>query len=90
MSDGTMFKIDAGGNLKTSEEVKRKKKSKKDGWDAVNFGVGFYLLTPILLGLGVGLVLDRVLNTRPLFTLLFLVLGVISSFYNLWKLANKN
>lgn len=82
-----MLEIDKKGNLIRSKRSIQKRSKKKTGWNMEYTGVGFYLLTPILLGLGVGLLLDRWLGTRPIATILFLLFGVIGCFYNIRKLA---
>ena len=51
---------------------------------------GFYVVVPIFLGLTIGIVLDKVLNTRPMLVLVFLFLGTISSFYNLFVLIKES
>lgn len=49
--------------------------------------VGYYLVTPILVGVFLGLVIDSHFNTKPVFTFVLLLLGVVSTFYNLYKLT---
>jgi len=50
---------------------------------------GTYPVVPIFLGLTTGLVLDSILNTRPILVLVFLFLGVLASFYNLVQLVKS-
>ncbi len=50
---------------------------------------GFYLAIPILLGLAVGLGVDRLFGTTPWGLLLFLVAGTVSSFYNVFVLIRS-
>lgn len=49
--------------------------------------MGYYVLTPILLGVFFGLGIDMYFNTRPKATVGMLVFGVIASFYNLYKIV---
>jgi F0F1-type ATP synthase assembly protein I len=49
--------------------------------------IGGYVALCILLGLALGIVLDRVLHTTPLFLIAGVVLGFIASFYLVYKLA---
>ncbi len=51
--------------------------------------VGIALVVSILIGLGMGVYLDRWLDTRPLFTLIMLLIGVISGFRNVYILTNR-
>ena len=48
--------------------------------------VGISLVTPILLGAILGIYIDKYLTTRWLFSLIFIVLGIISGFYNTYRL----
>ena len=51
---------------------------------------GVYLIVPILAGLAFGIWLDSVFATKPIFTLIFLLAGVVSSMYNLSKLTQTH
>lgn len=51
------------------------------------FNVGYYLLIPILIGIFLGINFDKWLHTKPVFTLIFIILGAASSFYNLFKIT---
>ncbi|OIO68914.1 MAG: hypothetical protein COW19_09975 [Zetaproteobacteria bacterium CG12_big_fil_rev_8_21_14_0_65_55_1124] len=46
--------------------------------------VGTEIVASTMLGLGAGFVLDRWLDTRPLFLLLFFAFGVAAGFINLY------
>jgi len=67
------------------------KLNRKLGWRKrpVEFGylnIGYYLVTPIVAGVFLGLGLDYWLKTKPFFVVFFLFLGTLGSFYNLFKL----
>ena len=55
-----------------------------------NLNIGTYLLTPIFLGVIIGYYLDKYLNKQPFFIVLFIILGTISTFYNLVKLVKES
>lgn len=82
------FEIDKHGNLKkTNQNLKKKQEAKKSFFsDYINVNIGYSLIIPILLGVVVGLVLDSSFHSKPVFTVLFIFLGAVSSFYNLFKL----
>lgn len=82
------FKIDKHGNLKkTSENLKKKPETKKSFFpDYININVGYSLVTPILIGVIIGLTLDSRFKSKPVFTVFFIFLGTVLSFYNLFKL----
>lgn len=51
--------------------------------------VGISLVASILIGLAMGVYLDRWLDTRPLFTLIMLLIGVMSGFRNVYILTTR-
>lgn len=50
-------------------------------------GLGWYVATSILLGVVVGLLIDGWVDTKPLFTLIGLGLGLTIAFYGLYRLV---
>ncbi len=52
--------------------------------------IGILMIVPILGGLYFGRWLDKKFNTEPIFLFLFIVVGVASSFVNLFKVATKD
>ena len=54
---------------------------------AVVFRVGAELVSALLVGLAIGWTLDHVLRTRPLFLILFLLLGGVAGMVNVWRLV---
>ncbi len=51
--------------------------------------VGISLVAAILIGLAMGVYLDRWLDTSPLFTLIMLLIGIISGFRNVYILTTR-
>ena len=51
--------------------------------------VGIALVVSILIGLAMGIYLDKWLDTRPWFTLIMLLIGVISGFRNIFILTAR-
>ena len=43
-----------------------------------------------LAGVGIGLWLDQLLHTTPIFILLFVAYAIIGNFYKLWKEMSKD
>ncbi|KKP59479.1 MAG: hypothetical protein UR54_C0027G0001 [Candidatus Roizmanbacteria bacterium GW2011_GWA2_34_18] len=82
------FEIDRHGDLKkTSQDLKKKPETKKNFFtDNVNINVGYSIVTPILIGVIIGLTLDSRFHSKPVFTVFFIFLGTVLSFYNLFKL----
>ena len=59
----------------------------KESWKLVSqaSSIGFLVVFCILIGLAIGYYIDKWLNTKPLFIVIFLFLGVVAAFYNLFK-----
>ena len=51
--------------------------------------LGIAMVAAILIGLFIGYQLDKWLDTSPWFTLIFLLLGIISGFRNIFILSNR-
>jgi len=67
---------------------------KRDDWDFLKLAalmstVGIAMVIATFIGLYAGLWLDGRLGTKPLFTLVFLIIGIAAGFWNLWKLAQR-
>jgi F0F1-type ATP synthase assembly protein I len=88
------YKVDKSFRLIKSRSKKNENwktnKSKKLLLSAASLNIGIYLITPLLLGVFIGYNIDRFLDTKPLFTLISIIIGSISSFYNLVKLTKEN
>ena len=81
--------IDKKGQVNTSTFEKTTEKS--DSFDYTKYlNIGFYLAIPLLVGVFAGIKLDEIFNKKPLFTIVFIVLGAISTFYNLIRLTKEN
>lgn len=52
---------------------------------AVVSSVGLALVFSTLIGLGIGLMLDKWLGTKPIFMMVFLIIGIIAGFVNLFR-----
>lgn len=82
--------IDKHGN-KVEHEIEEETKAESSFATAMKYSnVGFYLITPLLGGLALGIFLDSFFKTKPLCTIFFLLLGVVMTFYNLFKIVNDN
>ena len=50
-------------------------------------GLGWYVAICLVVGVLAGVYLDRHLETKPLFTLLGVILGTFAGFYGLYKMV---
>jgi ATP synthase protein I len=54
---------------------------------SVFFRVGVELVAALLVGLAIGYGLDHFLHTKPLFLILFVLLGGVAGMVNVWRLV---
>lgn len=57
---------------------------------AFSYNIGYYLITPLILGVVVGLFFDNKFKTKPVLTLVFIFFGLIGSLYNLLRIVKEN
>ena len=74
------------GNNSDNLDIKRKKKISGYG---VGMKISLDLISPIVVGFFIGITIDNFFSTKPIFLVIFLVLGIIAGFYNLYKSAQK-
>lgn len=90
--DRPLYTVDQEGNIKeiaTSKIKKPKFAGAKKSYDFAYLNVAYYLVTPLLAGVFLGLGLDFWFKTKPFFFLFFLILGTLASFYNIFKLLKE-
>ena len=51
--------------------------------------IGINLAVSIFVGLGIGLFLDKLFNTKPFLMIVFLFIGIIAGFVNIFRIANS-
>jgi len=51
--------------------------------------LGLSLVFSTFIGLGIGLGLDKILHTRPYLTLVFLVVGIVAGFVNIFRSVKR-
>ncbi|MDX2493461.1 MAG: AtpZ/AtpI family protein [Desulfuromusa sp.] len=51
--------------------------------------IGISLVVSMLIGLAMGFYLDQWLDTRPMFTLIMLLIGIIAGFRNVYILTTR-
>lgn len=69
------------------KEVASKEKKEKELYKEVQLsGIGYYLVVPLLAGLFAGVFIDNKFATKPIFTIIGLLIGVSGTFYNLIKI----
>ena len=70
--------------LKNIEENRFKKKTEPNGL-GVGMKISLDLISPIIVGILIGLGFDKIFSTKPIFFLIFLLLGIITGFISVIK-----
>lgn len=52
--------------------------------------VGYYLVVPMLLCLGVGIFIDKIFDSSPVGTLSLIIFGFVASIFNMHKLIEES
>ena len=77
---------------KTSDKLILKKKKiipKNVSGYGIGMKISLDLFSSIVVGIMIGLGIDYFFSTKPIFLLIFLVLGIVSGFYNLYKSVQR-
>ena len=70
--------------LKNIEENRYKKKTEPQGL-GLAMKISLDLISPIIVGILIGLGFDKFFSTKPIFFLIFLLLGIITGFVGMIK-----
>ena len=76
---------------KKIKEIENNKnfKSKKINGFGMGMKVSLDLISPVVVGILIGLGFDNFFSTKPIFFIIFLLLGIISGFINIIKNMKK-
>ena len=66
-----------------------KKKNKHASGYGLGMKISLDLVSSIVVGVLIGLGLDNFFLTKPIFLIIFLLLGIVAGFYNLFKSVQK-
>ena len=78
-----------------SDRLEQKlKKSKtnnyyKNNGYSIGLKISMDLISSIIVGVLIGLGIDKIFSTKPIFFIIFLVLGIMTGFYSLFKTMKK-
>ena len=61
---------------------------KNNGY-SIGLKISLDFISSIIVGALIGYGLDKIFSTKPVFFVIFLVLGIITGFYSLFKTAKK-
>tara|TARA_Y100000590_G_scaffold348505_1_gene399563 strand:- start:189 stop:473 length:285 start_codon:yes stop_codon:yes gene_type:complete len=75
------------------DDIKSKKNSHKKEKGSVNANFGFKISTEIVaalvVGVGIGLIVDNYFNTKPFGLIIFFILGAFAGFLNVYRVMRR-
>ena len=74
---------------KKLKKPKTNNNNNKDNGYSIGLKISLDLISSILVGAFIGYGLDKVFSTKPVFFIIFLVLGIFTGFYSLFKTMKK-
>ncbi len=80
------YTFDKNFNLKLQKKIKTPGKKKRKLSLVKYIDIGYYIITPLLAGVFLGLAIDKFFKTKSTFFLIFLFLGTLAAFYNMYKI----
>ena len=85
-----------GARLKDAQARRKSAAIRKDGTSGVNmsglgfaFRIGVELVAAVVIGVGIGYLVDRTLETSPWGVLVFALLGSAAGMLNVWRAASS-
>ena len=71
------------------QKLKKPKTNYKNNGYSIGLKISLDLISSIIVGALIGFGLDKIFLTKPVFFIIFLVLGIITGFYSLFKTVKK-
>ena len=68
---------------------KQKTNHYKNNGYSIGLKISLDLISSIVVGTLIGFGLDKIFSTKPVFFIIFLVLGIITGFYSIFKTVKK-
>ena len=71
------------------QKLKKSKTNNNNNGYSIGLKISLDLISSIIVGALIGFGLDKIFSTKPVFFIIFLVLGIITGFYSLFKTMKK-
>ena len=82
------MKDDFSRRLDEKQKKKHRIHNNKKGY-SLGMKISMDLVSSIIAGVLIGLGVDKIFSTKPIFFIIFLLLGIITGFYSLYKSIKK-
>ncbi|MBI04949.1 MAG: ATPase F0F1 [Pelagibacteraceae bacterium] len=65
------------------------KSNKRGSGAAFGFKISTEIIAALVVGVGIGLIVDKYLNTKPFGLIIFFVLGAFAGFFNVFRVIRR-
>ena len=74
---------------KLNNANKNIKNPKKDGGAGFGFKISTEIIAALVVGVGIGLIVDNYLNTKPVGLIIFFIFGALAGFLNVYRVMRR-
>ena len=71
-----------------SSNTKKKKKNKESG-AGFGFKISTEIIAALVVGVGIGLIVDKYLDTKPFGLIIFFIFGALAGFLNVYRVMRR-
>ena len=64
-------------------------KTKKDGGAGFGFKISTEIIAALVVGVGIGLIVDKYLGTKPFGLIIFFIFGALAGFLNVYRVMRR-
>ena len=82
------MKNDFSDRLEQKTKKPKTNHNKNNGY-SIGLKISLDLISSIIVGALIGYGVDKIFSTKPVFFIIFLVLGIVTGFYSLFKTVKK-
>jgi ATP synthase protein I len=76
--------------IQTAETINTARPSKKkDSGAGFGFKISTEIIAALVVGVGIGLIVDKYLNTKPFGLIIFFIFGALAGFLNVYRVMRR-
>jgi ATP synthase protein I len=81
---------DLKGRIQTAEKINTPRPlKKKDSGAGFGFKISTEIIAALIVGVGIGLIVDKYLNTKPFGLIIFFIFGALAGFLNVYRVMRR-
>ena len=72
-----------------NDQKKEKSNKKKESGAGFGFKISTEIIAALVVGVGIGLIVDNYLNTKPFGLIIFFIFGALAGFLNVYRVMRR-